>query len=153
MPQFIYYLLILTFSLLSFHVTAQTFPQNENNEIKKVIESYYAAWNKHDAKAMAALYAKDGDIRMPWNEYGTNREQIEGIFADEQAKKMKNAHIEEAIKTIRMVKPDIAFVDVESTIKGMQSNNQQQFPHMHHHVVYVLVKREGKWEILIGRPF
>lgn len=153
MQKYIYYLLILWLSLFTTSVTAQSFPQNDNNEIKTVIDTYYDAWNNHDAKKMAATYSSDGDLRTLWNEYGNNSEEIEKLFVSEQSKVMKNAHIEKTIKTIRMIKPNIAFVDVESTIKGMQSNAEKQYPQLHHHVVYVLVKRDGKWQILIGRPF
>lgn len=157
MQKFVYYPLILLLTLFASHAAAQPAPQKdsqkETNVIRKIIDEHYDVWNKHDVKQMAALYAPDGDLRTPWNEVGKNREEIEKIYASEQANQMKNAHIDKTVKSIRIVKPDIALVDVESTITGIKSGNAKQEPPFHHHVVFVLVKREGKWQILIGRPF
>lgn len=133
-------------------VFAQQKP-NDEQEIGKVIEGHYAAWNQHDAKKMADFYASDGDLRTPWNETGKNRKEIEKIYASEQSRLMKNAHIDYSLKSIRLINPGIAFVDVESAITGMQSGDTKQNSPFHHHVIYLLVKREGKWQILIGRPF
>lgn len=125
----------------------------EETAVKNVIENYYNAWNKHDSKKMAEFYASDADLRTPWNEFAKNRKEIEEIFVSQHANMMKNAHIDFSIKSIRLVKPDIAFVDAESTISGMKSSGERQYAPLHHSVVFLLVKRDGKWQILNGRPF
>jgi uncharacterized protein (TIGR02246 family) len=142
--------LLVLFASLGF---AESFPPSQEKEIRAVIEGHYNAWNQHDAKKMAELYASDGDLLTTFNESGKNRNEVEKILAEEQNTKMKNAHIDHKIKTIRMIKPDIAFVDVQSDIKGMETIDKKKYMPLHHHVVFVLVQRDGKWQILIGRPF
>lgn len=132
---------------------AASLPADEEQQIRTILKMYYDVWNQHEPKKQAELYASDGDLRTVFNEWGKNRSEIEKIFADEQNGIMKNAHVDYEIKSIRMIKPDIAFADVESDIKGIETLDKSKYMPLHHHVVFVLVKREGKWQILIGRPF
>lgn len=145
-----FFLLLLQ---LPSQAVAQPILQDQANEINRVIDGYYDAWNQHDTKKMAEFYAADGDLRTPWNEIGKNRKEIEAIYASEHVKQMKNAHIDKSVNSIRMINPNLAFVDVESTIKGMQASDEKQYSPLHHHVIFLLIEREGKWQILIGRPF
>lgn len=132
---------------------AESFPPDQEKQIRTVIEDHYTFWNKHDPAKMAELYAFDGDLRTIFNERANNRKEVEKIFADEQNTKMKDAQIKYEIQSIKMIKPNIAFIDVESDIKGIETLDQKKYMPIHHHVVYVLVLRDGKWQILIGRPF
>jgi uncharacterized protein (TIGR02246 family) len=155
MYKIIFNSIFLLLILCTSQVVAQSTPPNptdDEKEIRGVIDNYYNAWNQHDAKKMAGYYAIDGDLRTPWNEIGQGRQEVEKVYASEMNKQMKDAQIEKSVKSIRMVKPTIAFVDVESTITHNQSVQKHNMP-FHHHVVYVLVKRDDQWQILIGRPF
>jgi uncharacterized protein (TIGR02246 family) len=145
---------VFSFLLLAFQPlfgASQTFSQNDEDAIRNVIEEHYKAWNQHDVKKMAELYANDGDIRTPWNQVAKNRSEIEAMYRSELPKN-NNAHIAYTIQSIRMIKPNIAFAEVASTISGMQTQDKSHYLPFHHRVVYVLVKR-GSWQILIGRPF
>lgn len=153
MQMAIYCILFPLLGLFASLGFAETFPPNQEKQIRAVIEDHYTLWNQHDPKKMADLYAPDGELLTIFNEWGKNRDEVEKIFAKEQDTKMKNAHIDHKILTIRMIKPDIAFVDVKSDIQDMETLDKKKYMPLHHHVVYVLVQRDGKWQILIGRPF
>jgi uncharacterized protein (TIGR02246 family) len=153
MQQAIRNILFPLFMLFISQGFAESFPPSQEEKIRAVLESHYTAWNQHDPKKMANLYAPDGDLRTVFNEWAKNRNEIEKIYADEQNTKLKNAHIHHKIKSIRMVKPDIAFVDVESDIEGMETLDKKKYMPLHHHVIFVLVQKDGQWQILIGRPF
>lgn len=142
--------LSMLFASLGFAAPLQS---DQEEQIRALLEAHYAAWNQHNPKKLAELYAPDGDLRTVFNEWGKNRGEIEKIFGNEQNSKMKDAHINHEIKSIRMIKPDIAFVDVESDIQNMETLDKEKYMPLHHHVVYVLVKKDGVWQILIGRPF
>jgi uncharacterized protein (TIGR02246 family) len=154
MLKAILYLLFL-FPVLSISgVEAQSqSQQDEERAIKKVIEGYYTAANSHDPKKMAEFFAVDGDMRTSWDEIANNRQEIENIFAFHHAKLMKNAHVEASITFLRQVKPNIAFIDVDTITSGMTTQVKTQYAPMHHHVIFLLVKREGSWQILEARPF
>src|ERR1700722_20098034 len=108
------FLLMVLFTSLGF---AASFPPDQEKQIRSIIEEHYSAWNQHDPKKMADLYASDGELQGLSTLWGRNRSEVEKIYADEQNTKMKNAHIAHDIKSIMMIKPDIAFVDVETDIK------------------------------------
>jgi hypothetical protein len=55
--------------------------------------------------------------------------------------------------SIQLIKPNLAFVDLDSIITGMQTLEKNKYLPLHHHVVFLLVKREGHWKILVGRPY
>lgn len=151
MQKYFIYALSLWMVLFNFQAYAQTDQQNDDTQIKQIIDAYYEAWNQHDAKKIATFYASDGDVRTPWNEIGTNRKEVEAVYAHEFKRYTKNANIKASLKSIKMIKPGLAFLDVETTITGIPTDTTS-IP-FHHHVVYVLQKNNGKWQILISRPF
>jgi uncharacterized protein (TIGR02246 family) len=129
---------------------AQSFPQEDEKAIKELIEAHYNAWNQHDAKKMASLYAPDGDIRTSLNQMGKNQKEIEQIYRSQHQTEFKDAHNEIKIHSIQMIKPESAFVEVESTITGIQGADKA--PHLHR-VIFLLTKKNGNWQILSYRPF
>ncbi len=138
--------------LASFGYT-ESFPPEQEKQIRAILEYHYAAWNEHDPIKMAEIYATDGDLRSLTNEWAKNRNEVEKLYTVLQNTKMKHAHINYEIKSIKMIKPDVAFVDVESEIKNMETTQEKKYPPLHHDGIFVLVQRDGKWQILIGRPF
>jgi hypothetical protein len=72
---FIYAWLLL--AALPLHgATTPSLPQNDEKAIRDLITAHYSAWNQHDVKKMADLYASDGDIRTSLNQMGKNRKEI-----------------------------------------------------------------------------
>lgn len=151
MFNIIFYLILLL--ALPLNGYAPPLSQDDEKGIRALFEEHYNAWNQHDAKKMADLYASDGDLRTSGNRKGKDHDEIEAIFLDQHSHQMREAHIEGSIDSIQLVKPDVAFVDGESTVTGMQTLEKNKFPRLHHHVVFLLVKRDGQWKILVGRPF
>lgn len=149
----IIYLFLLLIAALPLNADAPTLSLDDENAIRTLIEVHYNAWNQHDAKKMADLYTEDGDLRTTSNKHGKNQKEIKTVLTDLHAHQMKDTQAESAIKSIQLIKPDIAFVDGESTITGIPTLEKNKFSRVHHHVVYVVVKQGGQWKILIGRPF
>lgn len=153
MKRVILFLILALMALTAAKAFANPFPPEQEKQIRVVINGFYEAFNQHDPKKVGEYFTPDGDFRTPWNQWGKNRDEVEKITTALFAGMMKNAHFEKSINSIRMIKPDIAFVDVESVITGMQTAANTQYAPLHHHVVYVLVKREGKWQFRMARPF
>src|SRR5688500_6010127 len=51
--------------------------------VKKQCAAFVDAWNAHDPKAMAALFAEDGDAINPHGRVATGRAEVEKMFTDE----------------------------------------------------------------------
>lgn len=124
-------------------------------DIKKNSTEFAAAWNKHDAKALAAFWAADGDLIDPWGVTSVGREAVEKFFAGEHSGKGALAHSTYELKkdTVRMISPDVALEDWEVVLTGLAPPDATaplgpQF----HRVVIVRKKAGDKWPIAAARP-
>lgn len=107
--------------------------------IRKAVEAYVAAFNKGDAKALAALWAPEAVYTNPLtNEDVVGREAIEGQFAGifEGA---KGARLESTTLSIGFVSPNVAVEQgLAKVILADQVPEESQYS-------AVYVKRDGQW--------
>lgn len=130
--------------------------QSQNDpkkQFQQFANDFSAAWSKHDPKALASFWTEDGDFLSFWSDnYYRGRQDIESYFAEEQTDKMKNSKIVFTVQNIRMIDPDTAFGDANFTISGMEIAGEKAAP-LNGHAIFLFVKQNGKWEILIARPY
>ena len=107
--------------------------------IRKAVEAYVAAFNKGDAKALAAMWAPEAVYTNPLtNEDVVGREAIEGQFAGifEGA---KGARLESTTLSIGFVSPNVAVEQgLAKVILADQVPEESQYS-------AVYVKRDGQW--------
>lgn len=132
--------------------TAAGAPAAAETDIKAASDAFVAAWNKHDSKAMAAVWAPDGDLINPFGRWAAGRPEIEKLFADEHSTFMKDSTYSIADMKVRMLSPAIAFVDWEGAATGMHNADGSAAPPFKHHVNAVFVRKEGKWWLAAARP-
>lgn len=128
-------------------------PEQKEEEIKKILREYVDAFNRNDTKAMAALWAKDGDLISPWGELATSREDVEKVLVKDHDEYLKNTHLDESIEFIRFITPDVVLVDVDRIYSGLLGSEGKQKQVFLNHAVYALVKRDGKWRIVAQRSY
>jgi uncharacterized protein (TIGR02246 family) len=122
--------------------------------IKKNAEEFEAAWNKHDVKALAGFWAKDGDLIDPWGVVSNGQGEVEKFFGQQHtgtgplAKSTYNMTKD----TVRMISPDVALSDWEVTITGLAKPDGTLEGPMFHRVVIVSKKEGGAWKIAAARP-
>src|SRR5207237_1933179 len=76
--------------------------------IRKNDEIYVEAYNKHDAKAVAAMWSPEAVYMDPdTGEAAVGRKEIEKVFADTLAD-LKDAKLEISVKSIKFVSPNVA---------------------------------------------
>jgi uncharacterized protein (TIGR02246 family) len=107
--------------------------------IRKAVESYVAAFNQADAKALAAMWAPEAVYTNPLTgEQVVGREAIEGQFAAIFAK-AKGAKLEATTDSIGFVSPNVAVEQgTAKVILPDQAPAESQY-------TAVYVKREGQW--------
>ncbi len=127
-------------------------PSSDAQDIQSIAPGFAAAWSRHDAKALAAYWATDGDLLSPWTELIKGREEIEKHFADEFLDKMRDSTLQLTINNVRMIDPETALLDSDFVISGMSIGGVKADP-FSDHAIFLLVKREGKWLILDARPY
>jgi uncharacterized protein (TIGR02246 family) len=107
--------------------------------IRKNDEAYVAAYNKHDAKAIASMWSPEAVYMDPeTGEAAVGRDAIEKVFAGTLAN-LKDAKLEIDVKSIQFVSPNVA---IETGVARVVRPETK--PEMSHYSA-VNVKRDGKW--------
>ena len=112
--------------------------------IRKNEDARVAAWNKHDAKAVAATYAADAD-RLTASGYFSGRPQIEKDYADSFNSFDKTSTLKIKSDTVRFLTADVAISDGERVITGRTAGTIE----IHNTSIYV--KRNGEWMLSAQR--
>jgi uncharacterized protein (TIGR02246 family) len=95
----------------------------DEETITAQVMAFAAAWDKHDAKAMAALWAEDGDLVNPFGEIAKSRAEVEQLFADQHAGTMKGTTYAVSMRSVRMVAPGVAVATWDGVINGMTAED------------------------------
>jgi uncharacterized protein (TIGR02246 family) len=113
--------------------------------IRDNVEKFVKAYNAHDPKAVAALFAADGQIEDKDGDIDDGRDAIartfSKIFADAPAKK-----IEVNVESIRFIGNDLAVE--KGTTKETSAQNE---PPDNDRYTVVHVRRDGKWQMALAR--
>ena len=112
---------------------------DEDEAIRKNAEEYVAAYNKHDAKALAAMWSPDAVYMDPsTGESAVGREEIETAFADTLAD-FKDAKLEVSVESVDFVSPNVAIEN--GTARVIRPNAEP----VETNYTAVNIKRDGKW--------
>ncbi len=107
--------------------------------IRKNDEAYVAAYNKHDAKAIAAMWSPEAVYVDPeTGEESVGREQIEKEFADTFAD-LKDATLEIKVSGIKFMSPNVALESgTARVLRPKEDPDESTYSALY-------VKRDGKW--------
>jgi uncharacterized protein (TIGR02246 family) len=120
---------------------------------ERASHDFESAWNAHDAKKMAAVWAEDGDLINPFNRVEKGRAEIEKLFVEEQGGPMKASTYKIESSTLREIGKDAAVGDWSAVVTGITSPDGKTQPPFPHHVTTFLVKIAGKWQVEAGRGY
>jgi len=126
--------------------------QDDEAAIRKLSGDFFAAWGRHDVKAMAATFAEDAEIINPFGRVAKGRAAIEKLFTDEHAGPF-NGTSYTATVSLRMLAPTVAFGDWTSSVTGMHDAAGKALPVFEHHVAVAYVKKDGHWLTAEARPY
>src|SRR5512141_1550432 len=121
-------------------------------QVRARSEEFAASWNRHDLKAMAGVWAADGDLINPSGRVAKGRTEVEKLLADEHSSVMKDSTFTITDMSVRMLKPDVALADWDVEIAGMHAADGSPIPTQKMHVNVVMVKKAGKWWTVTARP-
>lgn len=130
-----------------------TAASSDEAAIREHCATFVAAWNHHDPKAMAATWAEDGNLINPFGRVASNRAEIEKLFIDEHSGAMKGSTYAAPSIAIQMLTPTVALTDWASEVTGMHDPKGNALPVFKHHVVAILVKKDGHWASVAVRAF
>ncbi|MEE9179407.1 MAG: SgcJ/EcaC family oxidoreductase [Vicinamibacteria bacterium] len=143
------FFLALLMSLLAFSTAIAA---GDEEAIQTRLDEFVAAWNHHDAKAMAAIWAPDGDLINPFGRVAKGRPEVEKLFIDEHASFMKGTTYKVTSSSVRVLGSEAAVLDFDAEITGMKAPDGSDRPAFEHHVTIVMVKKDGAWWFVAARP-
>jgi uncharacterized protein (TIGR02246 family) len=143
--------IFLTVALLAF--LSNSALAADDQAIKDRINEFTAAWNKDDAKAMAAVFTEDGSLINPFTVEGHGRDEVEKIFTKEHTQLFKGSTYTASDVKIQWITPDVALADVTGHISGIKAADGSAAPDFPHHVSWLWVKKDGKWMTAAARAF
>ena len=123
------------------------------SEVKARGEEFAAAWNHHDPKAMAGIFAPDGDLANPIGKWAKGQAEIEKLFAEEQSGMMKKSTYKNTSASVRTLSSDTAVADWDIEITNEIGPDGKTMPVDKAHVTCVMKKASGKWWVVSGRAF
>jgi uncharacterized protein (TIGR02246 family) len=135
--------LTTTILALAFFAHAATKPPEDTSDeslIRAAIDSYVAAYNRGDAKAVAACWSDSGEWISPDGERFQGRKaiakELQKLFAEE-----KGMHIEVLNPTVRLISPDTAIEE------GAVRITHPAQPPTESTYLAVHVKKDGQWKL------
>jgi uncharacterized protein (TIGR02246 family) len=120
-------------------------------KIRALYESFVGAWNAHDPVAMAAIWTIDGDHREPDGRIAKGRDEVQNLFAEEHATVFKDTRLDLDVKTVWFITADVALVDGEYTLEGVQGPGGKSLPARKGHLSSVLLQERGQWWVAASR--
>jgi uncharacterized protein (TIGR02246 family) len=140
---------VIAFAGLPLTVQGQTKAETDHQAIVTVIDRFVDGWNRHDAKAFAAVFAEDADFTNWRGEGASGRSNIEDFHAPMFATIFKNSHQSyTAIKT-KFIRPDVAAVDVRWEMTGAMDAQGNPRPDRQGLLNFAMAKNAGQWQIVV----
>lgn len=118
-------------------------------DIKSLIDGFTAAFNNHDAQALAMSFTEDADFISVQQADSHSRKGIEDHFVPLFSGRLKNAHRAYTLKNVRFISPDVASVTMDYVLTGTTGANGEQVPPRKGLYDWVVVKQNGKWLISV----
>lgn len=119
--------------------------------IRKLYAQYTAAWNRHDAPAMAAFWTLDGDYMEPDGRHAKGKAEVEKLFTQEQQTVFKDSTLALTIETVWFINEDVAMVDGKYDLSGVRDLEGKELPARRGHLTAVLMREDGAWKVAAGR--
>jgi len=129
-------------AVLAWFATAICIPASADEAaVRKMIDDYADAYNKHDLEAVAAFWTEQG-LHVD-HEAGVRTEGRDAIMSDIAAAFRENpdSKLGGRVQHLRLVKPDVAYVEGEARVasNGMEAKLLT--------FSAVLMNQDGKWRI------
>lgn len=110
--------LLLVLSLPAAAVLAQS--AADERDVRDLGRQVQEAWNKSDAKMMAALWLTDGDYISSTGRTARGRDEVEKAFADQWSGVYKGTKIAHTLTNVRFLRRDVAVADGAFEVSGMR---------------------------------
>jgi uncharacterized protein (TIGR02246 family) len=130
-------------------VPAKSGRADEVSAVIRTVQQFDTAWNRHDMKSLAALYADDADFVNVIGLWWHGRDEIRNEHVKLHQGRMKQTSLRSEKPVVRMLSPSIALVHVKWTLRGDAGAPGWKVGEVRRGILtHVLVKQEGTWKIV-----
>jgi uncharacterized protein (TIGR02246 family) len=110
------------------------------------------AWNRHDAAALAALFAEEADFVNVVGMWWRTRGEIEAAHAEAHATFLKDSHLGGEVASLKLLRPDVAVVHVRWQLSGqLEPDGSKTGATRHGILVLVLTREGGGWRARVAQ--
>ena len=143
-PRFV---LVLSLFLPALPVRAQSASAADDKDVRAIGAQVQDAWNKGDAKMLAALWLTDGDYISSTGRTATGRAEVEKAFAAQWSGLYKGAKLTHTLTSVRFLRKDVAIADGAFEISGMTDASGKLLPTRGGLSTIVAVKKGDRWYV------
>src|ERR1041385_4214739 len=115
--------------------------------IENLVRSLVAAWSSHDAHAFAAAFAEEADFTNVFGMVQKGRTGIEAAHAPIFKTMFKDSHLTVTETRVRLVRPDVAAVDVKWTMTGARDPHGNPWPERAGLLNWIVTRHGERWLI------
>lgn len=122
-------------------------------DLEARFRAFEAAFGAKDADAVGAMFAPDGAIINPRGDRAEGRDQVTALFRRDFETILKGVKNKLTILNVRMVTPELAFVDIQQELTGGKPMPGRPSPWVAHAAVLLSKQGGGDWMVLDARPY
>lgn len=119
--------------------------------VRELYDRFVADWNRHDAAALGAMYAIDGDHIEPDGNHVDGRDEVTLLLKRQHESAFKQTRLMLNIADVWFITEDVALVDGGYAISGIRSPDGKELPERRGHLTSILLREGGKWTIAASR--
>jgi uncharacterized protein (TIGR02246 family) len=125
-------------------------PPADRAAIGRTATAFLDAWNAHDAHAFALTFVSDADFTNALGVHVQGRPAIETLHAQVFAKIFKTSHQTLQVRSVRLVTPAIASVDIDWQMTGAVNPDGSARPELRGLLDWVMQRQsDGSWLIVV----
>lgn len=113
--------------------------------VENTIVQFAAAWNQHDADALAALWTEDGELDHPWGFHAVGRDAVRKLLAEEHAASMSESVLRIAGVTSRAEEQNV-LAEIDGLLEGVRAPNGRPYE-LRHKMSVMFVPAGDTWRI------
>jgi uncharacterized protein (TIGR02246 family) len=121
--------------------------QAARHAIEGIAAQLVEAWNRHDARAFAEAFAEDADFTNVFGMMQKGRAGIEAGHAPVFKTMFKDSLLTATETRVRLIRPDVAAVDVRWTMTGALDPHGNPWPERVGLLSWIVTKHGERWLI------
>jgi|SRR5688572_6177252 uncharacterized protein (TIGR02246 family) len=119
--------------------------QTAATAIEAIAARLAESWNRHDAQALAAVFAEDADFTNVFGMVAKGRAAIEALHAPLFKSIFKDSQLTVIETGVRLIRPDVASVDVKWQMTGARDPHGNPWPNREGLLNWIATRRGSGW--------